>query len=180
MAFVLARQLPRQALPACSFGRIHTFLSQVIRMHFDNLPILFILAISLIGNNFTVSIAALVLLLIKLLGLDSWLPVIESKGINVGVAILTAAVLVPVVSGRVDGNSIANVFKSPAGIIAVLTGLLVAWIAGQGVPFMKSSPEAVTALMIGTLIGVCFFRGLAVGPLIAGGVVALVLGLLKL
>jgi uncharacterized membrane protein (DUF441 family) len=36
-------------------------------MHFDNLPILFILAISLIGNNFTVSIAALVLLLIKLL-----------------------------------------------------------------------------------------------------------------
>jgi uncharacterized membrane protein (DUF441 family) len=94
-------------------------------MHFDNLPILFILAISLIGNNFTVSIAALVLLLIKLLGLDSWLPVIESKGINVGVAILTAAVLVPVVSGRVDGNSIANVFKSLAGIIAVLTGLLV-------------------------------------------------------
>jgi hypothetical protein len=44
---------------------------------------------------------------------------------------------------------------------------------------MKSSPEAVTALMIGTLIGVCFFRGLAVGPLIAGSVVALVLGLLK-
>jgi uncharacterized membrane protein (DUF441 family) len=94
-------------------------------MHFDNLPILFILAISLIGNNFTVSIAALALL-IKLLGLDSWLPVIESKGINVGVAILTAAVLVPVVSGRVDANSIANVFKSPAGVIAVLTGLLVA------------------------------------------------------
>jgi uncharacterized membrane protein (DUF441 family) len=40
---------------------------------------------------------------------------------------------VPVVSGRVDANSIANVFKSPA-VIAVLTGLLVAWIAGQGVP----------------------------------------------
>ena len=38
----------------------------------------------------------------------------------------------------------------------------------------------VTALMVGTLIGVCFFKGLAVGPLIAGGMVALLVGVFKL
>lgn len=148
-------------------------------MNFENLPILVILVISVIGNNHTVSIAALGLLLIKMLGFNSWLPVIEAKGIGIGVTVLTAAVLVPLVSGRIDANGILNVFKTPTGIVAVTVGLGVAWIAGQGVPFMKSSPEAVTALMVGTLIGVCFLRGLAVGPLIAGGMVALILGLLK-
>lgn len=149
-------------------------------MNYENLPILLILAISIIGNNHTVSIAALVLLLMKLLGFSNWLPVIEAKGISIGVTVLTAAVLVPLVSGRIDAQGMLNVFKSPTGLIAVGIGLAVAWIAGQGVPFMKSSPETVTALMVGTLMGVCFLRGLAVGPLIAGGMVALIVGLLKI
>ena len=34
--------------------------------------------------------------------------------------------------------------------------------------------------MVGTIIGVCFFKGLAVGPLIAGGMVALLASLLRL
>jgi len=149
-------------------------------MNFENLPILVILVISMIGGNHTVSIAALVLLLIKLLGLASWLPMIEEKGIFIGVTVLTAAVLVPLVSGRIGASGLINVFKTPTGLIAVMVGLAVAWVAGQGVPFMKSSPETVTALMVGTLMGVCFLRGLAVGPLIAGGVVALLVGLLRI
>lgn len=149
-------------------------------MSFENLPILLILMIAVIGNNLSVALAALALLLIKLLGFGNWLPFIESKGISIGVTILTAAVLVPVVSGRIDGHTILNVFKSPTGLIAIVIGVAVAWIAAQGVPFMKSSPETVTALMIGTLVGVCFLRGLAVGPLIAGGIVALIVGALKI
>lgn len=149
-------------------------------MNYENLPILIILAISVIGNNHTVAIAAMALLLVKLLGFSEWLPLIEAKGIGIGVTVLTAAVLVPLVSGRIDAASMMNVFKTPSGIVAVLVGLAVAWVAGQGVPFMKSSPEAVTALMVGTLMGVCFLRGLAVGPLIAGGMVALIVGLLRL
>lgn len=148
-------------------------------MNFDNLPILLVLIISIIGNNHTVSIAALVLLLIKMLGLGDWLPAIEANGVGIGVTVLTAAVLVPLVSGRIDANGVMNVFKTPKGLIAVSVGLAVAWIAGQGVPFMKASPETVTALMVGTLLGVCFFRGLAVGPLIAGGMVALIVGVLR-
>ncbi|SFN56287.1 Uncharacterized membrane protein, DUF441 family [Formivibrio citricus] len=149
-------------------------------MNLENLPILIILFISVLGNNHTVSIAAMALLLIKLLGLHRWLDVIEANGIMVGVTILTAAVLVPVVTGRMDVSAFAKVFKSPTGILALGIGLALAWIAAQGVPYMKASPEAVTALMVGTLVGVCFFRGLAVGPLIAGGMVALLVRFLKL
>lgn len=149
-------------------------------MNFENLPILLILALSVIGNNASVAIAATALLLLKLLGLTEWLGVVEARGINIGVIILTAAVLAPLVSGKVDMLSLGNAFRTPTGLIAILVGLAVAWIAGRGVGFMQASPEIVTALMVGTLIGVCFFRGLAVGPLIAGGVVALLVGLLRL
>ncbi len=149
-------------------------------MHFENLPILAILAIALIGNNYTVSIAAIALLLIKLLGLQSWLPAIESKGISLGVTVLTASVLAPLVSGSVTASSMVKIFRSPTGLLAIGIGIAVAWVAAQGIPFMKSSPETVSALMIGTLIGVCFLKGLAVGPLIAGGIVALIVSLLKL
>jgi uncharacterized membrane protein (DUF441 family) len=149
-------------------------------MSFDNLPILLILAISVIGNNSSVAIAATALLLLKLCGLASWLDMVETKGINYGVILLTAGVLAPLAAGKIDINGLANIFKTPKGLLAIVIGLGVAWVAGRGVNFMQASPEIVTALMVGTVIGVCFFKGLAVGPLIAGGVVALLVGLFRL
>jgi uncharacterized membrane protein (DUF441 family) len=149
-------------------------------MSFDNLPILLILAISVIGNNSSVAIAAAALLLLKLCGLTNWLDMVETKGINYGVILLTAGVLAPLAAGKIDINGLANIFKTPKGLLAIVIGLGVAWVAGRGVNFMQASPEIVTALIVGTVIGVCFFKGLAVGPLIAGGVVALLVGLFRL
>lgn len=149
-------------------------------MNWDNLPILVIIVLSIIGNNHSVSIAAIVLLLIKLLGFDSWFSTIENHGINIGIIILTMAVLTPIVEGRIGMEGIASAFKSTAGITAIIVGIFVAWVAGQGVPFMKGTPEAVTALVVGTIVGVCFFRGLAVGPLIAGGLVSIIISALEL
>ena len=68
-------------------------------MNYTNLPILIVLALSVLGNNVTVSIAALVLLLINMLGFDSWFQHIEKFGISGGVTLLTMAVLVPLVTG---------------------------------------------------------------------------------
>ncbi|MBP1765066.1 MAG: rane protein yeaL [Firmicutes bacterium] len=149
-------------------------------MNWDNLPLLIILVLSVIGNNHSVLIAASVLLFIKLLGFNTWFPQIEKYGITLGIIILTLAVLAPLAQNRISVADIAGVFKSPAGIIAVVVGIFVAWVAAQGVPYMNSSPEVVTALIVGTIIGVCFFKGLAVGPLIAGGLVYLIVSLLNL
>ena len=143
-------------------------------MNWENLPLLIILVLSVIGNNHTVSIATLVLLLIKLLGFDNWFPFIESHGINMGIIILTLAVLAPIAQGRISTAAMLDAFKSPLGLMAIVIGIFVAWVAAKGVPFMNASPEIVTSLVVGTIIGVCFFHGLAVGPLIAGGLVALV------
>jgi len=149
-------------------------------MNWDNFPILVILVLSVIGNNHTVSIAALVLLLIKLLGFDTWFPVIESNGMNIGIIILTMAVLTPIAQGRISTANMLDAFKTPIGLTAIIIGVLVAWVAAQGVPFMNASPEIVTSLVVGTILGVCFLHGLAVGPLIAGGLAALIAGLFGL
>lgn len=43
----------------------------------------------------------------------------------------------------------------------------------EGVNLMKVDPNVVTGLMIGTVAGVVLFRGVAVGPLIAAGILSL-------
>ncbi|MPL69336.1 hypothetical protein SDC9_15075 [bioreactor metagenome] len=148
-------------------------------MNWDSLPILVILVLSVIGNNQSVSIAALILLLIKMLGFETWFPFIENHGINIGIIILTLAVLAPLAQGNISMGSILSSMKTPIGIVSVLIGIFVAWAAALGVPFMQKTPEVVTALVVGTIAGVCFFKGLAVGPLIAGGMVALLVGLFR-
>jgi len=41
---------------------------------------------------------------------------------------------------------------------------------------MGANPTIINGLIIGTLIGVAFFKGIAVGPLIAAGMLSLVIG----
>ena len=148
-------------------------------MNGENLPLLLILVLAIIGENTTVSIAVLLLLLIKLLGLGTWLPSIQNHGLNLGIIILTIGILAPVAQGNIGIRDMLAAFKGSTGIISVLVGIFVSWMAGRGVPFMQGTPEAVTSLIIGTIIGVCFFHGLAIGPLIAGGLVSLIVSLVK-
>ena len=146
-------------------------------MSFENLPLLIILALSVLGDNQSVAVASGFLLIVKLLGLQSWFPLLESKGLNIGITILTIAILTPLATGRISLGNIVDAIKSPIGIVALITGIFVAWAAGRGLLFINTTPEMVTSLVLGTVVGVCFLQGVAVGPLIAGGLVSLVLSL---
>ena len=148
-------------------------------MNGENLPLLLILVLAVIGENTSVSVAVLVLLLIKFLGLGSWLPVIQNHGLNLGIIILTIGVLAPLAQGSVSIREMLAAFKGSNGFISIAVGIFVSWMAGRGLPFMQGTPEAVTSLIVGTLIGVCFFHGLAIGPLIAGGLVSLIVSMVQ-
>ena len=63
-------------------------------MVFDNMPILVVIVLSVIGHNQTVAIAATLLLLLKLLGLEVWFPFIEKHALFAGITVLTLAMLV--------------------------------------------------------------------------------------
>jgi uncharacterized membrane protein (DUF441 family) len=143
----------------------------------DNIPILIILVLSVIVKNQTVSAAAAILLIIKLLGFSSWFSFLENRGINIGITILTLAILTPLASGKITLRDMYDAITSPVGLLAVITGVFAAWLGGKGVLFFKASPDTITSLVLGTIVGVSFFQGIAVGPLIAAGMLSLVAGL---
>lgn len=146
----------------------------------ETIPILIILVLSVLGHNQSVAVASAVLLLVKLLRMDSLFPYLESYGLTAGITILTIAILVPLVTGRITLSDMAGAFKTPVGVVAIAAGVFAAWMAGRGMFFIKGSPEVVTSLVVGTIAGVCFLKGLAIGPLIAGGLVSLVVALFGL
>ena len=138
-------------------------------MYSEYLMLLLILALGIIGHNTTVAYAVIIVLILKLLGLTAMLDVLSANGLNWGIVILMAAILVPIATGDVTIANMIDAFKSPLGVAAIVCGVLAAMAGGGGVELLKNNPHIVAALIIGTIIGVCFFKGVAVGPLIAGG-----------
>ena len=138
-------------------------------MYSEYLMLLLILALGLIGHNTTVAYAVIIVLVLKLLGLTAMLDTLSVNGLNWGIVLLLAAILVPIATGDVTIANMIDAFKSPLGIAAIVCGVLAAMAGGGGVELLKNDPHIVAALIIGTIIGVCFFKGVAVGPLIAGG-----------
>ncbi|MFC2607185.1 DUF441 domain-containing protein [uncultured Selenomonas sp.] len=138
-------------------------------MYSEYLMLLLILALGIIGHNTTVAYAVIIVLVLKLLGLTVMLDILSVNGLNWGIVLLLAAILVPIATGDVTIANMIDAFKSPLGVAAIVCGVLAAMAGGGGVELLKNDPHIVAALIIGTIIGVCFFKGVAVGPLIAGG-----------
>lgn len=132
-----------------------------------------ILFLSVLGHNTTVIYASILIIGLKVFGQITNSPMIleymGGHGLQFGIIILTAAVLVPIADGTVTIQTMIDSFKTPIGIVAVTAGLLAAISGGFGVPLMQSNPNVIPALIVGTMIGVFFFKGIAVGPLIAAG-----------
>lgn len=126
--------------------------------------------IGFIARNDTVAWSAVILLVLKLVLPQDKLLYFGSHGLNWGVILLTAAMLTPMATGDLGVQDVINVFKSPMGITSLVIGVIVALFGKWGVDLMTRDPEIVASLMVGTIIGVVFFRGVPVGPMIASGI----------
>lgn len=130
-----------------------------------------IMLIAYLGKNMSLMIATGFVMLVKLLPFaDKLFDFIHAKGINLGVIIITIAVLVPIATGEIGFKDLLAAFRSPAGWIAVLCGVLVAVLSRNGVNLLASSPQVTVALVLGTIMGVVFLKGVAAGPVIAAGI----------
>lgn len=146
--------------------------------HLDlNLAVLLILlACGIFSHNSAVTIAAGVLIVFKLTPLNEFFPLLQEHGLNIGIIILTIGVLTPIASGKIPGDLILKSFLSWKSLLAIVIGLLVAWLGGRGVKLMSNQPNIVAGLLIGTVAGVAVLRGVPVGPLIAAGLLSLLIG----
>lgn len=133
--------------------------------------LLLLLAIGLIAKNNSLTVAVVFLLILKWSGLDSKVfSVLQSKGINWGVTVITIAVLAPIASGDIGFKELTGAFKSSYAWIALISGIAVALLAKGGVTLLAKDPHITTALVLGTIISVALFKGVAVGPLIGAGI----------
>ncbi|GLJ03425.1 membrane protein [Bacillus pumilus] len=145
-----------------------------------NLFLVLLLVIALIAKNNSLILAVSVLIAIKLVGLDQKIfPVLQSKGINWGVTVITIAVLVPIATGDIGFKQLGEAMKSSYAWIALGAGILVALIAKNGIVLLENDPHITAALVFGTILAVSLFKGVAVGPLIGAGIAYLAMQAVK-
>ncbi|GAF64342.1 DUF441 domain-containing protein [Alkalihalobacillus trypoxylicola] len=138
--------------------------------------LILLLLIALVAKNQSLLVAVIVLLAIKWLGLgDKVFPLLQDKGINIGVTIITIAVLVPIATGHIGFQELVSTVKSPYAWIALISGIIVAVIAASGLDLLREDPHITTALVFGTILAVAVFKGVAVGPLIGAGIAYLIM-----
>ncbi|MFC0178839.1 DUF441 domain-containing protein [Thorsellia kenyensis] len=141
-----------------------------------NLILLIVLLIlGLFTQNHPIIYAIVILLLIRYTPLKPLLPLVEKNGLQIGITILTVAVLVPIVTGKIDTSKAFTSFFDWKLIAAIAVGALVSWLGGRGVSLMTYQPQLITGLLLGTALGVALFKGVAVGPLIAAGILSALL-----
>ncbi|QIM68732.1 DUF441 domain-containing protein [Basfia succiniciproducens] len=134
-----------------------------------------LILLGVLSNNNSITISALILLLMHQTFLGKYIPFLEKNGLKIGIIILTVGVLAPLVSGKVQLPAFKE-FLNWQMFLSIIIGIAVAWFAGRGVNLMSSEPVVVTGLLIGTVLGVAFLGGIPVGPLIAAGILAVILG----
>ncbi|GCF92945.1 UPF0756 membrane protein [Enterococcus florum] len=133
------------------------------------LGIIFLVALA--AKNQSLLIATAAVLFLKLLPhSDKILTTLNQKGINWGVTLISATILVPIATGDIALKDLLNTLKSPLGWVATICGVLVALLSARGVGLIAASPEVTVALVFGTIVGVVFFKGVAAGPVIAAGI----------
>lgn len=146
-----------------------------------SLFLLLLLVIGLIAKNYSLIIAVVILIVMKLIGFDAKaFSYLQAKGINWGVTIITIAVLAPIASGAIGFKDLSAAFKSPIAWIALTSGIIVALLAKGGITLLAKDPQITTALVLGTILSVALFKGVAVGPLIGAGIAFLAIKIMEI
>ncbi|WP_440118917.1 DUF441 domain-containing protein [Paenibacillus sp. QZ-Y1] len=145
-------------------------------MDMTSLLLLVFAALGIISSNTPVTVAMVFLLLLRVLNLNQTFPWLEKYGLTIGIIILTIGVMAPLASGKISLQTIGESFLHWKSLLAIGVGLLVAYLGGRGATLMSAQPTVVAGLLIGTVLGVALFKGVPVGPLIAAGILSLLLG----
>lgn len=139
-----------------------------------------LLLIGIVARSNLIATAACVLLILKFTNLNLIFPLLEKRGLEVGLLFLLLAILVPVANEHITGKELLKTFTSLPGILAIIGGALATHLNGEGLQLLQIDPEIIFGLLIGSVIGIVFLGGIPVGPLMAAGLTALFLETIRL
>lgn len=146
------------------------------QLDLPSVVLLILAALGIFGSNSSIAIAAVFLLLLRVMQLHQAFPWLEKYGLSLGIIILTIGIFAPIASGKIDVQTWYGSIFQWKSLAAVAVGGLVAYLGGRGVTLMTNQPTVVAGLMLGTVLGVAFLKGVPVGPLIAAGILSLLIG----
>lgn len=144
-----------------------------------SLPLLVILAVGFLFGNPLIAGAAAALLFVEAVGFTPLVAFLEQRALQMGLILLTIAVLTPFVTKHIGLEQVMNAFCTWPGVLAIIGGAAATYVNGRGVDLLRARPDIVAGILIGTIIGVCLLRGIPVGPLAAAGITALLIRLFK-
>lgn len=131
-----------------------------------------LILIGLLGRSNILATAACLLLVMKLLNLQSFFPMLERRGLELGLLFLLVSVLVPFAAGKILVRDVVLNFTTIPGILAIAGGALATYMNSQGLNMLKFDPELMIGLVMGSIVGIIFWGGIPVGPLMAAGLTA--------
>ncbi len=141
--------------------------------------LLVVMLVGAVSRNSLLVRAAVLLLAVVMLDMAPVLRFLEERGLEIGILMLTVAVLTPLASGHTTVADLTHTFLSKEGACALIAGTLAAVLTGQGVGLLRSSPQVVVGLALGSIIGAAFLGGIPAGPLVAAGVAAVLIKLVS-
>lgn len=136
------------------------------------LPLLIVFVVALLGKNNLLAAAAAIVFFLDLMRLNRFFPLIQSRGLEIGLLFLTIALLIPFSTGQITLKNLLSSILSPIGIFAIVGGLLGAYLNSQGIDLVTVEPTIVPGILVGVIISVFFFGGVSVGPIMAAGITA--------
>lgn len=131
-----------------------------------------LIIIGLVGRSNILATAACLLLVLKLLNLQAFFPVLERRGLELGLLFLLISVLVPFAAGKILVRDVVLNFTTIPGILALVGGALATYMNSQGLTMLKFDPELMIGLVIGSILGIVCWGGIPTGPLMAAGLTA--------
>jgi uncharacterized membrane protein (DUF441 family) len=146
----------------------------------ENLSLVALLLLGLWAGSGLVAASAAVLLAIRVVKLQALLPILSESGITIGLLFLTLVMLVPFAVGRVDFRQVLRTLTTWPGIAALLAGAIATHLNGQGLDILTHHSELMVAIILGSIIGIVIWGGIPVGPLMAGGLMYMMLEIVAL
>lgn len=137
-----------------------------------------LLLVGIVARSNLIAIAACVLLILRFSNLHFVFPILERRGLEVGLLFLLLSILVPIARGVVTERDLAYNLTSLPGIMAIAGGIIATHMNSEGLSLLGTKPEVIFGLVIGSILGIVFFHGVPVGPLMAAGIAALYLELI--